>query len=156
MPRCRCVPCRLACQLSEVINHPALFEVYPQLARVRVVFDVRASHATATGSYARLDVDINESMRAGDPRIVITAPTTAMARLLLVHEIQHAIQDVEGWGLSEARSEKQAYKVMRKLEKQQGYDSAKETRDSRTRDGAGTVCLRGRAEHDKGGTTGRP
>ena len=70
--------------LSMVLNHPALFEAYPQLRKTRVAF--RDMKEGTTGSYDRNDntIWINSKLRK-DPGST------------LIHEIQHAIQSIEGF-----------------------------------------------------------
>ena len=74
--------------LDEVVSHPALFEAYPELRDVKVVIsdDLRG---TTEAAYA-----------PGFNEIVINRNTILEKDKLkknLIHEIQHAIQEIEGY-----------------------------------------------------------
>lgn len=93
-------------RLDRVMTCQELFASYPALRRAWVVYDVSPRHAgpMATGHFDLLGVDVTPEISAGDMRIQITAPTAAAARGLLAHEIQHAIQYLEGRALDEAEA----------------------------------------------------
>lgn len=71
-------------RLMDLIDHPALFEAYPQLRDARVVFE--AMDANKGGRYdpRTNTIAINESLR--------NAPESEM-----LHELQHAVQEIEGF-----------------------------------------------------------
>ena len=69
--------------LEQVLDFPALFEAYPQLARAPV--DIGKAPAARQGG------------EWDGKAITVRAPTRAAARSLLLHEVQHAIQDIEGF-----------------------------------------------------------
>lgn len=69
------------------LEHPALFEAYPEL-RSRIVYQGRKSGDDGTyGSLYGNQLDVTSKGLLNDPR-----STT-------LHEMQHAIQDVEGFGV---------------------------------------------------------
>ena len=72
--------------LDKLIEHEALFSAYPELRQLRITFsDLRESR----GSYDRRfgDISIDYSLK-GDAENL---------KMLLIHEIQHAIQDIESF-----------------------------------------------------------
>lgn len=72
--------------LEKLIEHEALFSAYPELRQLRITFsDLRESR----GSYDRRfgDISIDYSLK-GDAENL---------KMLLIHEIQHAIQDIENF-----------------------------------------------------------
>ncbi|MBQ8528503.1 MAG: hypothetical protein IJ459_02070 [Clostridia bacterium] len=73
-------------KLGDLIWHPALFEAYPQLADVEVYFH---SGDAATASYhpGFKEISLPQRMR----------PDIKQLKKTLMHEIQHAIQDIEGF-----------------------------------------------------------
>lgn len=85
--------------LEMLIDHPDLFAAYPQLKDLEVVFDpkmsrrigyylpiIKRSEPMSSGANARNEVGI--STRPGI--------STATMRSSLLHEVQHAVQDLEG------------------------------------------------------------
>lgn len=66
--------------LSDVLHHPALFEAYPQLKLTRI----------------RIDPSKGEGASWNGNTIVL-GDKAAKDKGILVHEIQHAIQDIEGF-----------------------------------------------------------
>lgn len=70
--------------LSDVLHHPALFSAYPRLANVRVQI------ANRTGVRGSFDGGTNtiELSNEYSPKSVIST---------LLHEIQHVVQDIEGF-----------------------------------------------------------
>jgi hypothetical protein len=68
-------------QLSEVLQHPGLYEAYPELANTRVV----RREGSASAAY--------------DPRsdTITVAPRTKDPREAILHEIQHKVDDIEGF-----------------------------------------------------------
>jgi hypothetical protein len=67
-------------ELSQVLQHPALYEAYPDLAKVKVK---RSDQSGAT---------------VYDPRTnTITVPRGTQTREALLHEVQHKIDDIEGF-----------------------------------------------------------
>lgn len=72
------------------IWHPELYQAYPDLRNATA--SVERSQNTASGSYAAPGVS-----RSGDERIQISAPNASTARSVGLHELQHAIQEREGF-----------------------------------------------------------
>jgi hypothetical protein len=72
-------------KLSRVINAPELFKAYPKLKDVVVVVD---KNQNSEGSY---------SVRDGQIVITLKSNVPIRAKSTLIHEIQHAIQDIEGF-----------------------------------------------------------
>ena len=70
--------------LGELVDAPELFEAYPQLKDVRFVF-------------ADLEDGERGYFSSGDNTIVLSEELRGAPEDTLVHEIQHAIQDVEGF-----------------------------------------------------------
>lgn len=76
-------------QLRDIMDHPALYEAYPYLATTRVI--VRPQPQNALGSYDRVNGVLELSptiMKAGDEDNIVS---------VMLHEIQHGIQDLEGF-----------------------------------------------------------
>lgn len=70
--------------LGELVDAPELFEAYPQLKDVRLAF-------------ADLEDGERGYFSSGDNTIVLSEELRGAPEDTLVHEIQHAIQDVEGF-----------------------------------------------------------
>ena len=71
-------------RLEDVLNHEELFRAYPQLRHVRVVFDETPKGVLGSFSAEGNQITISEELR--------DAPQD-----VLIHEIQHAIQNAEGF-----------------------------------------------------------
>jgi hypothetical protein len=71
-------------KLDEVLDHPELMEHYPQLKNVKVQFKIQP------GEYSG-------SFDANNNWLTITAPNKGQARSVLLHEVQHKIQSLEGF-----------------------------------------------------------
>ena len=83
--------------LSGLIEHPSLFEAYPRLDRLNVYF--RETHNPAADISAKYD---------GNITLYISSKREASVRELrssLLHEIQHAIQEIEGFSRGASPSE---------------------------------------------------
>ena len=81
-------------KLSDVVDHPALFEMYPHLRDMNINIRSTAS--------ARRDAILGEGRyggKAGPGGVILWADTPQMARRILTHELQHMIQVGEGFGL---------------------------------------------------------
>lgn len=75
-------------KLSGVIDHPELFEKYPDLKDLKVYFrDIGAARGRMVNAIRGAYIDIN-------PRKV---KTPEEIKSVLLHEIQHSIQTKEGW-----------------------------------------------------------
>ena len=71
-------------RLEDVLDHEELFRAYPQLRHVRVVFDETPKGVLGSFSAEGNQITISEGLR--------DAPQD-----VLIHEIQHAIQNAEGF-----------------------------------------------------------
>lgn len=71
-------------RLEDVLDHEELFRAYPQLRHVRVVFDEMPKGVLGSFSAKGNQITISEELR--------DAPQD-----VLIHEIQHAIQNAEGF-----------------------------------------------------------
>lgn len=71
-------------RLEDVLDHEELFRAYPQLRHVRVVFDETPKGVLGSFSTEGNQITISEELR--------DAPQD-----VLIHEIQHAIQNAEGF-----------------------------------------------------------
>ena len=88
-------------KLSDIIKHPYLFHLYPELKDYKITFkDIK----NAKGSYSRINQEIkinNDYIKNND---------TLNMKGTILHEIQHAIQQIEGFEHgSSARFSKLAY-----------------------------------------------
>ncbi len=72
-------------KLSEVLDYPELFEAYPELADIKV--DGNEADATASYHPATRTISLNNDLLSDSDK----------RRSTLLHEIQHAIQDIEGF-----------------------------------------------------------
>lgn len=76
------------CRLDEILHHPALFEAYPQLRGMNVFFDPSLSFLSSTRGYFDTEkFEIGLSTWVSDDQVFSS----------LMHEIQHAIQGIEGF-----------------------------------------------------------
>lgn len=82
-------------RLSDVLSHDALFKAYPQLRDIDVDFDAQgiagAHYSTDEGRKISLNNQFNEGV--------------------LLHEIQHEIQDLEGFSPGGSPGEKTVYEI---------------------------------------------
>jgi len=85
--------------LSEVFDHPELYENYPELRNIKVSFSDEASNTL--GSFNpkdnRININVNSfySSRADKP--VTFEEFNDKIADVLVHEIQHKVQEIEGF-----------------------------------------------------------
>lgn len=88
--------------LGEALDFPALYEAYPQLAKVPVKLEL-GSIAEGTAGYwmrhDKLEYDPKTGRDIWHPIIKIKSPSHGSLRSALLHEVQHAIQDIEGFAL---------------------------------------------------------
>jgi hypothetical protein len=73
--------------MSMVLKYPELYRAYPKLADMQVIF-TNSPNDAAWGSYSDEMITINTA-RGG--------VNTLNLQMILQHEIQHAIQHIEGW-----------------------------------------------------------
>ncbi|MBP5232778.1 MAG: hypothetical protein J6333_05170, partial [Planctomycetes bacterium] len=80
--------------LPDVIDAPELFAAYPRLRGVRLVRDAANRFTQARAAY-HADADGNAEIRLYEESLKFATPEEI--RAVLAHEVQHAIQDLEGF-----------------------------------------------------------
>lgn len=102
-------------QLNEVLNHEELFSAYPDIGSVRIKFLDKDDPA----------LDDYDGVYFSDDSILLNASLSPDAALsVLLHEIQHAIQEREGFAMGGNSSTDFSGKVRSLLENEpQGYAS---------------------------------
>jgi hypothetical protein len=96
-----------AVNLSDIMNHKELFDNYPQLKNIKVAFYNDPGSSTYGAFYSQKDfgfdgININVGFgksRLGDNINVDTPENKEKILDVLVHEIQHKIQDIENFSL---------------------------------------------------------
>jgi hypothetical protein len=78
--------------IGEVLDHPRLFQAYPQLADMRVVYAPEKLPAKVSGAIA-FDTRNNE------PVMILGDVNARELRKTVLHELQHGIQRIEGFAL---------------------------------------------------------
>lgn len=75
---------RKGVKLSDVINHPKLFEAYPQLKNVDVYYEISS---------------VNRGVYSSNGNVIMLNPmhTIDEQKEAIIHEIQHAIQEIENF-----------------------------------------------------------
>jgi hypothetical protein len=78
--------------LSEVIEHPLLFKIYPELKEVNVFVDktMQPREAGAWERYKTIGISPEVAKALGE--------NSLQARAVILHEIQHLIQNIEHFG----------------------------------------------------------
>ncbi len=98
-------------KLGDILDYPELFDAYPELREMRVDGD----EAQANGSFSpsTRTVSLNKSLFADPDKL----------RSTLLHEIQHAIQDIEGFaaGSNAAAAGDKAQRIQWAREKLKDY-----------------------------------
>lgn len=84
-----------ATSLSEILDHPALFAAYPELRHLDVQIII-APEKAAEGRYQRRSPG-DEKYFGLSPEVYAQGPDEATALSILLHEVQHVIQDIEGF-----------------------------------------------------------
>lgn len=74
-------------KLGEIFDHPELFEAYPELKDYKVSFVGNRNNSGQTSGY----------FMPKSKEIEIVGSNVDDARKTLLHEIQHAVQAIEGW-----------------------------------------------------------
>lgn len=74
-------------KLGDLIDYPQLLEAYPDLADVNIVFSEDLGEIKGTYSSKRNEIVINKSLKSNMKEL----------KQALLHEMQHAIQDIEGF-----------------------------------------------------------
>lgn len=80
--------------LPEVLDHPSLYEAYPDLRKVRVHWSDLSGPNHTGAALSNGDIVLNNILWA-DPR---------RARLTLLHEVQHLVQNREGFANGQSSS----------------------------------------------------
>lgn len=80
--------------LNEALAHQELFKAYPELKNLSVRITINPSRAPS-GSFSRSS--INGERLDSASQITVTAPNYESAKSTLLHEIQHWIQEKEGF-----------------------------------------------------------
>ena len=84
-----------ATSLSEILDHPVLFTAYPELRHLDVQITI-APEKAAEGRYQRRTPG-DEKYFGLSPEVHAQGPDEATALSILLHEVQHVIQDIEGF-----------------------------------------------------------
>lgn len=91
--------------LWNMISHDALFKQYPQLRDVKVRFGETDDVAAAWWDRKRNEIVVNDTHRNADDDFMVN---------ILIHEIQHTIQDIEGFAVG---SNPEYWEYIQKTEK---------------------------------------
>ena len=91
-----------AVKLPDIFNHKELFENYPQLKDMKVAFYSDPSSQTYGAFYEsanaiNINVGAYSTSRRGDPININTPENKEKILDILVHEIQHKVQDIENF-----------------------------------------------------------
>jgi hypothetical protein len=76
--------------VGELLDHPRLYEAYPQLAGVRAVYAPEKLGPRVSGA-------VSIDLRTGEPVIVLGDADSRELRKVVLHELQHVIQKIEGF-----------------------------------------------------------
>lgn len=82
--------------LEDIIDAPELFKAYPELKNIGVMLGIHSSFDNSGEYTPFVDQSANDMMDIL-PEIKVRATDTNNAKSVLIHEIQHAIQDIEGF-----------------------------------------------------------
>jgi len=100
-------------KLDEILDHPELFKLYPEFRNIDVVTDImknkgEGSYMSAAGTGSNPLIRLspsdlawsNGALKKGgypDKTDTVVGTTLDRTKSVLLHEVQHAVQDVEGW-----------------------------------------------------------
>lgn len=87
-----------AAPLGEVLHHPQLFAAYPRLAMLDANITIDPACQQPSGKF-NTGTPATEEYFAISPELTVIASTVSEALKEMVHEIQHAIQEGEGFAL---------------------------------------------------------
>lgn len=90
-------------KLGDILQHDLLFKIYPELADYNVAFKEQ-NRSTKWGSFNRKTNEI-----ALSNKLLNLKEWQKMTEKTLIHEIQHAIQNIEGYARGESSWSKKAY-----------------------------------------------
>lgn len=80
-------------RLRDILDHPELYQNYPELADMPVNIGKLGDDSNYAGMYS----SNNKSITMRGPRLPTSIAGSRNNKSTLIHEIQHAIQDIEGW-----------------------------------------------------------
>lgn len=83
--------------LADILDHPELFKKYPQLKDTMVSIEIGKELSNPGGRFTGFVDRSNEGLSNLYPQINIRARSFDEAKDTLIHEIQHAIQEYEGF-----------------------------------------------------------
>ncbi|RJO61612.1 hypothetical protein C4544_02240, partial [candidate division WS5 bacterium] len=86
-----------ATTLREILDHPALFKAYPKLKNLDVLIYINPTLERASGGFQSFEDRSSEGLTNIQPEIKVNAPDEGTARKTLLHEVQHFIQENEGF-----------------------------------------------------------
>lgn len=82
--------------LGSLIDYPELFKAYPKIKDVDVQYNITPDK-TASGSFLPFQDRSGEGLFDIQPEFVFIAPNKKELKEVIVHEIQHYIQSIEGF-----------------------------------------------------------
>ncbi len=109
------VPTSEHAKVGDVVDHPLLFEAYPELKEIKIRFDDELSDATAV-FYPQLDEIVLNGLLKKYPQFL---------KETLIHEMQHVVQEIEGF----AKGSSPEYWVKARIHAEIKYDSLKQDLD---------------------------
>ena len=83
--------------LGDILNHPELFKNYPKLANMLTTTMIDSDMKNPRGEHVLGRNRSGEGLFDLEPEIKIYAKNMIEAKATLLHEIQHAIQEIEGF-----------------------------------------------------------
>jgi len=102
-------------ELENLIVFPTLFKKYPQLRKLLTRFEKTESEPTTRGSYTRA-VPSDLTYKGREAELRISATSREEAKKTIIHELQHAIQDIEGFSRgSDPKQFRDEYKRLNEL-----------------------------------------
>lgn len=87
--------------VDSLISHPELKKAYPQLFDYRLELSRDVKHPTGEGWFSKPDNSIRDFAK---PSLEVMAPNASHGRSVASHELQHGIQDVEGFAFGASPS----------------------------------------------------
>jgi len=85
-------------ELMDILgNSDELFTAFPELNQIMVTVNVHPKNVSSSGSYTPGENRASEGLTDIDPEIKVFAANIKEAESVLLHEVQHAIQEIEGF-----------------------------------------------------------
>lgn len=109
------VPTSEHAKIGDIVDHPLLFEAYPELKETKIRFDDELSDATAI-FYPQFNEIVLTGLLKKHPKIL---------KETLIHEMQHVVQEIEGF----AKGSSPEYWLKARRDAQLKYDSLKKDLD---------------------------